>query len=567
MKKNQAIKNMKVKKKLKLATSMLMAGIVILGVVAVAALNLLNSKIADISDNWMPSATLAHEMNVLTSDFRTAQFAHLAAEDEASMQSFEERIKQLEQEITDKSAEYEAILINEEDERLLMDVRSLWAEYKDMSNEVLTLSKTDKKNEAQEMMLDEALTLYNEFTDSFQRLVEFNENGCGQASSEARTTFYTVILFLVILIILTVIVGAAISENVTKAIIEPLKEVRRVLGEISSGLVTGVHMDYESEDEFGGLSKDVNNFAASLQEIIEDENYLLQEMSEGNFNIKSKATEKYVKDYAPILESIRKINRKLGDAMSNIADSADQVSTASDQMAQEAQSLASGAMEQASTVQELLATIEEVTGQAQESALKAQEASKSANTVRKQAENSNERMNEMIAAMSEINNTSNEISGIISSIENIASQTNLLSLNASIEAARAGEAGKGFAVVADEIGKLALQSAEAAGNTRKLIETAVKQADNGDRIAKETAEELFSVTEGIRRIVEVADEVKNNCDNQAKSMKQIDNGMEIISNVVEMNSAAAEESSASSEELSAHAQSLHLQMSAFKFRE
>ena len=71
-----------------------------------------------------------------------------------------------------------------------------------------------------------------------------------------------------------------------------------------------------------------------------------------------------------------------------------------------------------------------------------------------------------MGAMARISEASEKIGNIISEIESIASQTNLLSLNASIEAARAGEAGKGFAVVANQVNVLADQSAQAAKDNR-----------------------------------------------------------------------------------------------------
>ena len=85
----------------------------------------------------------------------------------------------------------------------------------------------------------------------------------------------------------------------------------------------------------------------------------------------------------------------------------------------------------------------------------------------------------MFETMKAISSSSEKITDILSIIENIAFQTNILALNAAVEAARAGDAGLGFAVVADEVRALARRCADAASDTRTLIEQAVKASSSG----------------------------------------------------------------------------------------
>lgn len=560
----ELIKNFKVKSKLLVLAGTLAAGILLVGMAAIVCAGFMNQKATDLAVGWMPSALMATEMDTLTSNYRLMQYALLTSKTEEELKAYEAQLQEISDEISEVSATYESVLIDEEDRELLMATREAWAVYKESGNQVIELSKAGHQDEAEVLMLGSCKALYDQFGEKIEALVSYNESGADGASANIASTYAFVIGLIIACVVVFILLAALISTIITKGVSQPLKQVQDVLTKMSSGSLD-VHMDYESKDEFGDLSNAINNFVSSLQEIISDETHLLTQMAEGNFNIKTSAQDKYVGSYEIILSSMRAIKEKLGSSMMEIAESSRQVLIASEQMAAEAQALSEGATEQASTVEELLATVEEVASQADNGAKQADEASADADNVRKQAERSNDRMQDMIGAMDKINQTSKEISTIIQAIESIATQTNLLSLNASIEAARAGEAGRGFAVVADEIGKLALQCSQAAGDTKDLIETAISQAESGDKIAKDTAEELFSVTQGVEKIVEAANAVRINCENQALSLKQIDEGIEVISKVVETNSAAAEESSAASEELAAHAQNLQNQMSEFSF--
>ena len=161
------------------------------------------------------------------------------------------------------------------------------------------------------------------------------------------------------------------------------------------------------------------------------------------------------------------------------------------------------------------------------------------------------------------NDSVNKISQAATLISEIASQTNLLSLNASIEAARAGEAGRGFAVVADQIRQLAEQSTKSAVDTRELIEGSLEEIAEGNKAADKAAASIETVVEGIGKIAESSRSISEISKDQANAMDQAEQGVNQISEVVQSNSATAEESSATSQELSAQAISLDELISKF----
>lgn len=452
------------------------------------------------------------------------------------------------------------------DKKKVAELKDAIEELKKQRAAVVELAKRNKN--------DEALALFNsDYNDSTEKIQDILVDIGKVASAEAKSQYTSARVTGLVSIILMILIGAGtvafstvIRTTITGIMLKPIQELEGAAEKLKAGQLD-VEINYESPDELGKLAGNFRQACKTLEVIVQDTSYLLGEMAEGNFNVSSNNAQIYIGNFRQQYESISKLKHELSDTLTQINEASEQVASGSGQLAGGAQALAEGATDQAGAVEELTATVESVSGIAESSAESASGAYQMVRTAVEQADQSREELQALTNAMERISSTSQEIQNIIGSIEEIASQTNLLSLNASIEAARAGEAGKGFAVVADQIGKLAGDSAQAAVNTRDLIEKSLQEIENGNQITEKTVAALNKILESMNDFANAVKGASESSTEQANMLKQIEQGIEQISSVVQSNSAAAEETSATSQELSAQSEGLKNLVGRFKLAE
>lgn len=391
------------------------------------------------------------------------------------------------------------------------------------------------------------------------------EEDTNAKKSMATATTLMVVANLAVLLVLgvSIIVAMRLGRKLAKSISSPIKELEGAAHQLEEGNLN-VQIAYNGKDELGRLADSMRASCSFMQEVIEDADSLLKEIAEGNFQAYTTKEHVYIGDFKGLLVSIRQLREQLRDTLTEINEASSQVSLGAEQLAGAAQSLAEGASDQAGAVEELTAMVNSVTDIAKNTVVITNESYEQAIQFKEEVKASQSEMSNLLDAMERIKETSGNIEKIIVEIEDIASQTNLLSLNASIEAARAGEAGRGFAVVADQIGKLANDCAQSSINTKQLIQQAIDEVENGNMITNKTSETLEKVAEGIEALANSVQEINVKATDQADSISQVEIGIEQITTVIESNSSAAQETSATSQELSAQADRLQGLVGQFK---
>ena len=338
-----------------------------------------------------------------------------------------------------------------------------------------------------------------------------------------------------------------IAYMLAKSVTDPIKGINESLGQLAEGRFVFVDDKYVSrKDEFGSMAAGSNTVLKKLKEA---------------------------------MTNIKKLSGTVAQQAGNLSDISDQISHTAEDVSNSVQEIATGATQQADEIQnastnvgyigDAVLDVQDSSGNLKTLADKMKEASEVSSASLTELQSSSNDMTSKIDDIAEtIGATQDAVSNISEKVEgitSIATQTNLLSLNASIEAARAGDAGKGFAVVAEEIGKLAEDSKRMADDIKVEMNTLLEKAQSAVNAAAEVKdanlEQQSSLGETIEAIngmlVDINDTVggvgaisrgAEQCDS---SKNVVVDTMSALSAISEENAASAETTGAAMQELSA----------------
>lgn len=291
--------------------------------------------------------------------------------------------------------------------------------------------------------------------------------------------------------------------------LKPLKKVSSQIDKMSGLDLTGEN-EVKRNDEFGRISSQLNELSDVL-------NNTIQSFKASSEDLHEKASDN---------ESCALNIHSAADSQKNAMN---QLTTIMNELSNAIENIAEGATKLAGNVNEVTSGIEEVNDRIRETA---ECSSTGIEEVRKMKENissvttSSKELQEAILAM---RTGLDGINDMVIVIRGIASQTNLLSLNASIEAARAGEAGKGFAVVADEIRQLSDSSkssveqiVETTDKLNELVRTVIEKAQQNIDIIADSEKNTESVSNAFGTIQQNVKNIQGASEHINNSMKSVD---------------------------------------------
>ncbi|MDE7358240.1 MAG: methyl-accepting chemotaxis protein [Lachnospiraceae bacterium] len=331
-----------------------------------------------------------------------------------------------------------------------------------------------------------------------------------KVADEIQGAFRNMRNMIVVVVLVTAVVVLAAAFALTQSITAPIIQLEKKLTVMSEGNLTSEDIRVKGRDEAGRAALAFNRMKSSLVHLISKVATNMAELKMATATVNNSVDE----------------NAQGG---TRIADAVDGMLAALERQQQEVSRAQEQIGEMGNIAEKVADYAEAIHGNAGKTRDNAKDGMQKIVAYVEQMQEVNRSMREMESVFASFGENTKGMTEALASISAIASQTNLLSLNASIEAARAGEAGRGFAVVATEIRNLADDSQAAAAHIGKMIEAVSEQADQMTARLRESLDQLEKGNQMTGEARESFEIITAGTDEVNNSVEDIISGVEVLS--------------------------------------
>ena len=345
--------NLKVKKKLLVGY-----GIVLIMTVLIAVFSMFQLKMANEDlENFMAGSVKADDLikeNRIATNIAARYLRDMVIEKDDS--NYADKTAKVQENIATIKNNFETLQsMDVLDQDALNEYQNAMEGWFDIGDKVLSLLNENKREEAQEVILEECTPALNKAIELVKPLNEETDQILTKTMTESMDRTNKSLFMLMFMTAVAIVIGMWICLKVTKAIVKPVTEVVNAMIGIADGHMKQ-ELTYQSKDELGALVNSVGKTCSVLEEVIRDLTRLMGEMAKGNFDLQAE-DEIYKGDLTPILTSIRQMNHNLSNTLTQVQQISEQVAEGSDQVSSGAQNLSEASAEQASSVSPMVSAV------------------------------------------------------------------------------------------------------------------------------------------------------------------------------------------------------------------
>ena len=251
--------------------------VVVLGMFSIWRLSNFNRLSADVAEVWLPNTRVLGDLNNFTSDFRAIEGSNLLLTDPAEIAATEKAMAELDRSIAEAERGFERIRHQASENDLYSRFKQHWNEYRTIVNQMLVLSRANRRTEARAIYGSTSRAAYEAASDALGLLTDKVVANAKAASLRLGVAYRQAFWLILLGIVIAGVMGIAALVHVSRSISAPLLHLADRMRRLARNDTDIDIAETDRRDEIGEMAQAAVVFRNNAIELMRSQRMLARQ--------------------------------------------------------------------------------------------------------------------------------------------------------------------------------------------------------------------------------------------------------------------------------------------------